>query len=62
MIFFQGTWYCAQCGMSSDMHVSKCNQCEGDEFQTEPYAPTDDLDQLNDRDKERLLHYDVGNF
>lgn len=61
MIFFQGEWYCMQCGASHLMRPNQCVLCENEEFQTEPYAPIDDLDQLGS-DNEKLYEYDVGNF
>jgi hypothetical protein len=61
MVFFQGEWYCVQCGASHPRYEDNCRLCQNDEFQKQPYAPIDDLDQLG-RDNEKLFEYDCGNF
>lgn len=61
MIYFQGSWYCAQCGQEYHQYASMCNLCTSEEFQEVPLCPPDDLDQLSDKDLE-LLNFNIGNF
>jgi len=32
MMFFQGSWYCTQCGHEFHSYLEDCNQCEGEHF------------------------------
>jgi predicted ATP-dependent serine protease len=61
MIYYQGTWYCAQCGDEYETFINQCKLCKNDEFQVEPLAPIDDFDQLSDKDI-ALYNFAIGNF
>jgi hypothetical protein len=61
MIYFQGSWYCSQCGHSYDTLESNCKFCSGEDFQNESIYPQNDLDQLSDKDLE-YLDFNIGNF
>lgn len=61
MIYFQGSWYCTQCGQNYDTLELGCKLCSSEDFQNEPICPPDDLDQLSDKDLE-YLDFNIGNF
>ena len=61
MIYFQGLWYCTQCGQNYDTLEFACKLCSGEDFQNKPICPPDDLDQLSNKDLE-YFNFNIGNF
>jgi hypothetical protein len=61
MMYFQGSWYCTQCGYESYEYKEQCHLCLSEEFQSEPLCPKDDIDQLSEKDLEHT-DFNVGNF
>jgi DnaJ-class molecular chaperone len=36
MLFFQGSWYCTQCGHEYISYQAECKNCEGEDFSDQP--------------------------
>ena len=52
MIYFQGMWYCTQCGWDYEMKPKNghCHYCDGVQFEDFPSVPKSDTDQLTEQE------------
>ena len=59
MLFFQGSWFCTQCGYEYNTYINECKFCEGEDFSDQPIVERSDYDQLSN-DEQIQLEMELG--